>query len=151
MDEVRVIIPLEYQTPLPRRRGFLIGKIPGDAVLDLVAAVITLLVNLVIVNESMHALNALEALASMVWAMLLVVCAVTLALRRPISEAMHQFWARGKLLLAVVALAGVIVHPDTGPMMQIVVGTLGGVVYAILLIRYGVHVEATVEPPRGRD
>lgn len=140
------VVALEYATPQPRWR---IGKIPGDAVLDVLVAGLSVLVNLAILDERKHAeISSLEAVASIAWSLFLLICAMTLALRLRLSESLHRVWAWGKLVLAAVAIAGLVVHSDDDFVLQTIVATAGGVIYAALLIRLGVYVEQVLDPPR---
>jgi len=147
----RVVPPgilLEYATPRPRQR-WRIGKLPGDAILDLVAAVLSVLVNLAFLDESRNIeLIRAECTASIFWGGFLFFCGIALASNSPHAEWMHRFYAWVKLLLASVAVVGAIGWADGDFRVRLILSTLGGATYALLVIYVGV-VNTPVEPKPG--
>ena len=132
------VIPLEYATPRPRQR-WRIGKIPGDAVLDIVAAALSVLVNLAFLDESKRIeIIQAECTASIFWGGFLFFCGMALASNSPHAEWMHRFYAWVKLLLAAVALIGAIGWADGDFRVRLILCTLGGAIYALLVIHVGV-------------
>src|SRR2546421_5819593 len=127
MDEIRPVITLEYESPSRRRRGWRIGKIPGDAVLDIVAAGMTLLVNANFIDET-HArgLISVEAVASMAWTAVLLGGALLLSFRVRVAPLVHRIWALGKLLLALAAVGAALTCHDLDLSLRVIFYALAG-------------------------
>jgi hypothetical protein len=139
MDEARPVIPLQYESASRRRRGWRIGKAPGDAVLDLVAIVMTLAVNGAFIDETRsRGLVALEAMASMAWTGVLLVGAVLLTCRVRIAPVVHTIWALGKLVLALAAIVAAVTCHDLDLALRVVLYAVAGASFAVLMLLVGV-------------
>jgi hypothetical protein len=145
MDQDRAAIPLQYETPPPRRRGFRIGRVPGDAVLDLVVVAMTCAVNATFIDEThVRGLVAMEAMASMGWTILLVAGGVALIFRIRIAPAIHRLWALGKLVLAVAAVAAAMTCHDLDLALRVIFYALAGASFAVLMLLVGILEAADV-------
>ena len=139
MNDVRPVIPLQYETPSRRRRRWRIGTMPGDAVLDLVAATMMLLVNANFIQETRErGPVALEAMASAVWTGVLLVAAMLLTFRVRVAPLVHRVWALGKLALALAAVAAALVCHDLDLGMRTIFYALAGASFAVLMLLIGV-------------
>ena len=105
----------------------------------MVAAGLSVLVNLVFIDESQRIeIVRTECALSIVMAGFLFFSGIALAANSPRAEQMHRFYAWVKLLLAAVALVGAIGWTEGDFRVRLILSTLGGATYALLLIYIGV-------------
>jgi hypothetical protein len=108
-------------------------------VLDLVAAVMTLLANANFIDETQaRGLVALEAMASMAWTAVLLAGAVLLTFRVRFAPRVHSIWAAGKLVLALAAIVAAIMCHDLDLAARVIVCALAGASFALLMLLVGI-------------
>jgi hypothetical protein len=149
------VIPLEYATPPPRRRWSVIFT--GDAILDAAVAAVSVAVNVALLSDAAssprvasslsflgNALVLLDAMASIGWAVMLLACAIVLVIAGDRSAGLHRIYARGKLLLGMIAMSGAVllmmadpVDADTAAFAaRVMASTVFGALYAVLLLYF---------------